>query len=38
MSSLDIMEQIETIVENWQGGDIDSEDALEQITKIIDSL
>lgn len=33
-----IMEQIETIVEEWQKGNIDSEEALKQITELVDSL
>lgn len=36
--ALNVMEQIETIVEKWQKGELDSEEALEQITIITDSI
>jgi hypothetical protein len=32
------MEKIETIVEEWQAGRIDSDEALEQITELTDSI
>ena len=35
---LEAMELIESIVEEWQAGTIDSEEALEKITKITDEL
>lgn len=38
MNALEVMEKIESIVELWQKGDINSEEALEQITKLTDSL
>jgi len=38
VGDLEVMEQIETIVEEWQRGDIDSEEALKQITELVDSL
>lgn len=38
MTSLEVMEKIETIIELWQKGDIDSEEALERITMLIDDL
>jgi len=36
VETLEIMEKIESIVERWQDGDIDSEEALEQITTLTD--
>ena len=38
MNAIEVMEQIETIVMSWQKGDIDSEEALEQITTLVDKL
>ena len=38
MDATEVMEQIESIVEEWQKGDIDSEEALKQITTLTDSL
>ena len=38
VDDLEVMEQIESIVEKWQKGDIDSEEALKQITTLTDSL
>lgn len=37
-TALDAMEKIESIIELWQKGDINSEDALEQITTLTDEL
>ena len=37
MNSLEVMEKIESIVEEWQKGDIDNEEALEQVTTLIDA-
>ena len=38
MDALEAMEKIESIVEEWQKGDINSEEALEQITTLTDEL
>ena len=38
MNALEVMELIETIVASWQKGDIDSEEALQQITTLTDEL
>lgn len=38
VDATEAMEQIETIVEEWQKGNIDSEEALKQITTLTDSL
>lgn len=38
MTALEAMEKIETIMEEWQTGRIDSEQALEQITTITDEM
>ena len=38
MDALEAMEKIESIVELWQKGDIDSEEALKQITEITDEV
>lgn len=35
---LDVMESIETVVEEWQRNEIDSEEALKQIVTIVDEL
>jgi hypothetical protein len=37
-TDLDVMESIETVVEEWQRNDIDSEEALKQIVTIVDEL
>ena len=38
LEPLEAMEAIETIVEEWQAGHINSEEALEKITTITDEL
>jgi hypothetical protein len=38
MTSLDAMEKLESIVELWQNGELDSEEALIQITTLTDSI
>lgn len=38
MNALEAMEKIESIIELWQKGDLNSEDALEQITTLTDEL
>lgn len=38
MNDTDIMEAIETIVEKWQVGKIDSEQALQEIIKLVEEL
>jgi hypothetical protein len=38
MDAIEVMESIETIVEQWQEGSIDSEEALQKITELIESL
>jgi hypothetical protein len=37
-TDLDVMESIETVVEEWQRNEIDSEEALKQIVTIVDEL
>ena len=36
--ALEAMEKIESVVERWQKGDIDSEEALQLIAELIDSI
>uniref|UniRef100_A0A6M3JEB9 Uncharacterized protein n=1 Tax=viral metagenome TaxID=1070528 RepID=A0A6M3JEB9_9ZZZZ len=36
LETLEIMEMVESIVERWQEGEIDSEQALEEITTLTD--
>ena len=38
MTALETMEILETIMDEWQAGNIDSEEALAQITAVIDEL
>ena len=38
MNTLELMELIETVVETWQIGDIDSAEALEKINELISSF
>ena len=35
MEPIEMMEKIETIVENWQAGDIDSDEALVLIDELV---
>lgn len=37
-SAIDVMEEIETVVDEWEEGTIESEEALERITTITDGI
>ena len=38
LNATELMEKLETIIETWQKGDIDSEEALEQVCEIADNI
>jgi DNA-binding transcriptional regulator YhcF (GntR family) len=38
MDATEVMEKIETVIERWQAGELDSEEALKEITTITDEL